>query len=87
MSSGKIDKFVCNVIMYTSCCYQIHQHQNIIVTMAVPHGVLTFRSEVITPPNQKINWYFIWKPHRARIRGNLKDSSGEGFPLKQDKVF
>ena len=45
------------------------------------HGVLTFRTEVMSPPNEKINCFFIWRHHRARIRWNLKDSSGEGFPL------
>ena len=45
------------------------------------HGVLTFRNEVMSPPHQKINCFFFWRPHRARIHWNLKDLSGEGFPL------
>ena len=50
------------------------------------HGVLTFRTQVMSPPHQKINCSLILGHHRARIRWNLKDSSREmGFFEKKRK--
>ena len=41
------------------------------------HGVLTFRTQVMSPPHPKINCSLILRHPRARIRWNLKDSSRE----------
>ena len=61
--------------------FQQSSQQPNLIGLEAYHGVLTFRTEVMSPPNEKINCFFIWRHHRARIRWNLKDSSGEGFPL------
>ena len=39
-----------------------------IIILKETHGVLTFRTQVMSPPNEKINGSFIVRYHRARIR-------------------
>ena len=74
---------LCFFALLSSACHNMHPkgHQRMTNYFSAisnqEHGVLTFRTQVMSPPHPKINCSLILRHPRARIRWNLKDSSRE----------